>query len=48
MPCALSYVWFPERERALSTSIAANANVFGVGVGYFIAGLFVQGDIKDY
>ena len=48
MPCAISAVWFPEGERSLSTSIAANANVFGVGVGYFIAGLFVQGDIKDY
>ena len=48
MPCAISAVWFPEGERALSTSIGANANLFGVAIGFFVPAWFVQGDIKDY
>jgi hypothetical protein len=48
MPCALSAIWFPEHERMVSTSIAANSNVFGIGIGYFFPAMFMVGDLADY
>ena len=44
-PTKLSGNWFPEKERIRSTSIGANANVFGAAVGCFLASVFF--DEKD-
>jgi hypothetical protein len=48
MPCALSAIWFPEKQRAISTSIACNANLLGVSLGYFFPALCLVGDLNDY
>ncbi len=35
-PAKLSANWFGEKERIFSTSVAVNANILGVGLGFII------------
>lgn len=39
-PTKISANWFPERERIVSTSIAAYANIFGIAFGCFVPSIF--------
>jgi len=41
-PQKLSAVWYPQEERALSTTVASVSNPIGVGIGFVLAQLFVQ------
>lgn len=41
-PQKLSAVWYPPKERALSTTIASVANPVGVGIGFLLAQNFVD------
>jgi hypothetical protein len=36
--------WFPKKERILSTSIGAYANIFGIGIGCFVPAIFFKDD----
>ena len=42
----LAAVWFGEKERALATSIAINANTLGIAAAYLIAPLAVQVPVR--
>jgi len=41
-PQKLSAVWYPQEERALSTTIASVSNPIGVGIGFVLAQMFVD------
>jgi len=41
-PQKISAVWYPSEERALSTTLLSIASPIGVGIGFFMAHLFVE------
>ncbi len=43
-PSLVSANWFPKKERIISTSIGAYANIFGIGIGCFVPAIFFNDD----
>jgi sugar phosphate permease len=39
--------WFPESERAFSTTVGTSANIFGVLFGFLFPALFVSEGTQD-